>query len=116
VGVRSVLRALLYGLVAVVALAGVLATLLVARPIDWKTKTAHYGAPLWFVATDMSAYGPAPPAAREHAVPFNPLENPARLRPDRFVASYLVFAGPPAALLWLAGRWRSRRRRVSREC
>jgi hypothetical protein len=94
--------ALAIGAALVVALAGMLATLAVAAPIDPQTMNVRYGKPLWFAESDLSQWRSLSPREKRLPVPFNPLENPTRVDPGRFLLSYLVFAAPLCGIVWLA--------------
>ena len=100
------LVALAYGVALAAALAGVLATLALPAPIDPKTSTARYGRPIWFAESDLSVWRDLSPREKRIPVPLNPLENPTRVAPARFLIAYAAFAAPLAGLVWLLGRAR----------
>jgi hypothetical protein len=102
-------QALAYGAALAIALVAVPATLAWSAPTDPKSLTTHYGKPLWFAESDMSPMRGASKRELRHPVTFNPLENPTGISVGRFLVSYLAFAAPLSAVVWLA----TRRRRQS---
>jgi hypothetical protein len=99
-------QALAYGAALAIALLAVLDTLAWSAPTEPKTLTAHYGKPVWFAESDMSAGRGLSRRELRHPVPFNPWENPTRISGGRFLVSYLAFAAPLSGLVWLVTRWR----------
>jgi hypothetical protein len=72
------------------------------QTIDLDSATAHYGKPLWFAESDMSAH--SPPSRIEYRWNFNPWENPTTISGQRFLLSYALFAGPLCGLAWVLTR------------
>jgi hypothetical protein len=92
-----------FAVVAALSLAGVLATLAIARPLQSGTRIVHYGYPLWFVEAETTL---TPPEGWKGTVQLNPWEYPTETNVGRLVVSWLVVAALPLTGVW----WYERRR------
>ena len=98
-----------YGVVAAIAFVATMSTLAIAQPAqrgigaERDLGTARYGYPIRFVDAEL----PFIPHARE-SVALNPWEYPTETDLPRFLASWLLVASIPAALIYFAQVRRSR--------
>lgn len=89
--------------VAVLALAVVLARLAIDRPLESGTHVVRYGYPLWFLEAETTL---SPSPGWNGTVALNPWEYPTETHLGRLLASWVIVAALPLAVLW----WIERRR------